>query len=130
MDFLNGRSRSMTMSSGSSPSLRVSVGGPCNPTISAYAIHGHQIIATAEASRMGDGTWYLNRVFVRPEHRGKRWGVRVLDRLLQQADNDVIVDPGGYGSDPDALANFYAKMGFKQTPLKGRMRWPHVNQEP
>lgn len=82
----------------------------------------------AEASRMPGGYWYVNRVRVEPPGiRGRGIGGRLLERLkavLRENTEDylLVVDPGGYGEDPDRQRAFYAKHGFmddQQTP--GRM---------
>lgn len=93
-------------------------------------VEGGLSIAIAEASKMGDGSWYLNRVFVRPHCRGRGLGSKVLRALLDRADADVIVDPGGYNSDYNQLLSFYSQMEFRQTPLKGRMRWEAPKKGP
>jgi len=72
----------------------------------------------------GDGAWYLNRLFVRQEHRGNGYGPMLLNKLWAALEerrtlhvdwprvSRVIVHPGGYGSDPEELGRFYQHMGF------------------
>jgi hypothetical protein len=35
----------------------------------------------------------------------------------------LIVDPGGYGSDPAKLRRWYRKQGFKTTAVKCRLQY-------
>lgn len=83
----------------------------------------------AEASRMPEGFWYVNRVLVEPlGRRSKGLGSRMLQRLLAETRRfgpaDVVVDPGGYGMNVARQRKFYRKNGFKDVPgIKGRLRW-------
>lgn len=72
------------------------------------------------------GYWYLNRLFVRAEHRGKGYGRKLLERLWQAIKErreqhpewsqieKIVVEPGGYNSDPKELDRFYKHMGFEE----------------
>lgn len=82
----------------------------------------------AEASRMPEGYWYVNRVLVEPiGQRSKGLGSRLLQRLLVEVrrfGGAVVVDPGGYGMNTARQRNFYRKNGFREDPeTKGRMRY-------
>lgn len=70
----------------------------------------------AEASLMGDH-WYLNRLVVKPPHRGKGIGPVLLEKLLVEIEArgglPIIVEPGGYGSDVKELWAFYRQFGFE-----------------
>lgn len=71
------------------------------------------------------GHWYTNRVLVtRKEERGKGLGSYLLTLLkatLQQQEGFValMVEPGGYGTDPKKQINFYRKNGFIRKPKLG-----------
>lgn len=71
----------------------------------------------AGASHMGDGHWYLNRVVVREGNRGKGLGTeaikRLIDEVRKQGGTEIVVEPGGYGSDPNKLRIWYARFGFE-----------------
>jgi len=74
--------------------------------------------ATASASDLGE-FWYVNRVFVTEAERGKGFGLvvlrRLLDEIVKMNNKRVVVEPGGYGSDPERLKKFYEKVGFRKT---------------
>ena len=83
-------------------------------------------ISVAEASNIGQGKWYLNRVKVNSE-KGLGLGTRLLQKLLQALQErgdfrEVVVEPGGYGSDIKKLVNFYEKNGFVKHP-EGYWTW-------
>lgn len=71
----------------------------------------------AGASNMGNGSWYLNRVIVKDHNRGRGLGSKALQRVIkevrQQGGTEIIVEPGGYGSDPARLRVFYGRHGFE-----------------
>jgi len=74
------------------------------------------IRGVAQASNMGD-FWYLNRVVVSPDsNRNQGIGGQLLARLQEELRKQdckkLIVEPGGYGSDPEQLFRFYKKHGF------------------
>jgi len=75
-------------------------------------------IAICEISCIEDHLWYINRCLV-PESmgRGKGIGSSLLQSALQtilEIDPiaKIIVQPGGYNSDPDRQINFYTGNGF------------------
>lgn len=103
-----------------SPQMCVSVTDSC---ISVTMIADGRILASAEASRLYRDAWYINRVFVRQDRRGQGWGSKVLGELLSRVDADAIVEPGGYGSDPERLRSFYGRHGFQGASAEGQMRW-------
>lgn len=79
--------------------------------------HTHRFrTCIVEASHLGDGVWYLNRLLVAYELRGHGIGTqllaRVRDRLKELEAKKLIVEPGGYGSDPEKLDRFYRARGF------------------
>lgn len=76
-------------------------------------------MSTATASRMDGDAWFINRVLVDEQHRGKGVGGGILRRLLTLLFNrgrasEVIVTPDGYGSDPARLVAFYERNGFRK----------------
>jgi ribosomal protein S18 acetylase RimI-like enzyme len=83
----------------------------------------------AQASLMPERYWYLNRVVVtNSADRGRGIGGNLL-RILQQdlkenfSPGKLVVDPGGYGSDPEDLIKFYKKFGFEETEEPLRLTW-------
>ena len=69
----------------------------------------------AEASIIGVGEWYLNRIKV--NIRGQGYGSDLLRVLLETLAirkdfAQLVVEPGGYGSDPKRLVKFYERQGF------------------
>jgi ribosomal protein S18 acetylase RimI-like enzyme len=66
-----------------------------------------------------DGEWYLNRVIIKPETlRSQGLGGELLERLkaevARRGATRLMVEPGGYGSDPKRLQKFYRAHGFKR----------------
>ena len=71
----------------------------------------------AEATEFETGIWYLNRVLTAsPERREQGLGGLALRSLLDVLREDgattVLVEPGGYTSDPERLVKFYERHGF------------------
>jgi hypothetical protein len=71
--------------------------------------------------------WYVNRVLVQGDGtRGKGVGSQMLKLLqtevLKLGGKLMIVEPGGYNSDPKQLDNFYGKHGFQRVK-NGWMEW-------
>lgn len=78
-------------------------------------------IATASADLMLTESerkeWYINRILVKhPQDRSQGIGSELLSRLKKEVKSQggdvLIVEPGGYGSDPLDLIRFYTKNGF------------------
>ena len=71
----------------------------------------------AEASWVQDGEWFVNRVFIRPEHRRKGIGKTLVTRMLEEATKQgctkMVLTPGGYGFPYEAQRNFYVACGFR-----------------
>lgn len=65
---------------------------------------------------ISDGVWYLNRLLVAYEARGNGIGTELIRRLAERLKTlgatKLIVEPGGYGSDPKRLWKFYSERGF------------------
>jgi GNAT superfamily N-acetyltransferase len=80
----------------------------------------------AEASSYSPTKWYLNRVFVHAASRGQGIGQQMVTRLQEElrarGATELVVEPGGYGSDPEKLAVFYGKLGFV-SGIPGSMIW-------
>lgn len=66
--------------------------------------------------------WWINRINVPPEHRGKRIASRMLSETCKEADEQGITlrlhvspDASGTGLNFEELAAFYERYGFYQT---------------
>lgn len=90
-------------------------------------VYSHGI---AEASNLSGGPepseWYLNRIKVNT--RGQGYGsalLRALLAALATRENfiQLVVEPGGYGSDPDRLVKFYERHGFVRDPERECWVW-------
>jgi len=63
--------------------------------------------------------WWMSRVYVPDRLRGRGVGSKIVGTLighvktLDKRIGRIVVAPGGYGSDPVRLVNFYEKLGFK-----------------
>ncbi|MHC4864623.1 MAG: GNAT family N-acetyltransferase [Planctomycetota bacterium] len=73
--------------------------------------------ATASASNLGDH-WWIDRVFVSEELRGRGFGkgllTEVLDTLKAHGGSLVKVCPGGYNTPFREQAAFYRACGFEK----------------
>lgn len=74
-------------------------------------------IGVVEASNLGEGLWSVDRAFVRPSHRGKGLGTKLLKQLQETLSKRpdcqrLIVTPGGYGEKIEDQIHFYEKSGF------------------
>jgi predicted GNAT family N-acyltransferase len=89
----------------------------CSVSIEAVTLCSSDGQVAAGASNMGDGQWYLNRVVVKNGGRGKGLGSEALKRVIEevrkQGGKQLIVEPGGYGSDPARLRVWYGRHGFE-----------------
>ena len=97
------------------------------------------ILDTCAYLALDDGSWYLNRLVIKPNYRGQGLGPKLLDRLKEVFAERVIehpdwpqcsrllVEPGGYGSDVDELHKFYKSQGFKPYPSPGCLVWERIN---
>ena len=74
--------------------------------------------ATASASHIGDKKWWVNRVFVSEELRGRGFGkgllLEVLDLIRAQGGSVVHVCPGGYNIPQKQQFAFYRACGFEE----------------
>lgn len=92
-----------------------------------YAGHDWPV-STASATNMNqDGKWYLNRIIVNKAERGRGFGTALLNKVKEKLCtledfSELIVEPGGYDSDPERQRNFYVKNGF-ETSREGYMYW-------
>lgn len=77
--------------------------------------------AIAEAMKINDEVWFINRVLVRDAaRRGNGLGGQALDTLLTklraEGVKSIIVTPGGYVDDEARQIKFYVKHGFTEVP--------------
>lgn len=75
-----------------------------------------------------EGAWYLNRVVVHPvTNRGNGIGSQMLKKLQAELTargcTQLIVEPGGYGSDPKVLGRFYRRHGFRKKRGEDYLVW-------
>lgn len=96
------------------------------------AVSGERSLGVVDCSRFAgkEGWWYLNRVKVERDYQCKGIGtkmVRELQTVLEKTPGvrGILVEPGGYGSDPERLKLFYAKLGFqlKKSDRSEHMEW-------
>ena len=92
----------------------------CESSISIMFYVVKRSIATASVSIMDwykESAWYINRVFVNDKLRGVGLGTRLVailkEETIKRNGKVLVVEPGGYGSNPKNLKNFYVnKNGF------------------
>lgn len=90
--------------------------------------------STASATKLDNGKWYLNRVFINAADRNKGIGSDLLDRMKEKLSSlsdfeELMVEPGGYDADPGRQRNFYTKNGFKNHH-EGYMYWQRNASKP
>ena len=81
-------------------------------------------VAEASIFPFETGAWYLNRVLVpipalRNQGVGSYLLVLLKTVLTQRQATCLIVEPGGYGADPDAQIRFYRRNGFRRSKSDG-----------
>jgi len=84
---------------------------------------GHWKPAIADLSLQPDGAWYINRINVPEEFRGKGYGTRLLKQVLQDADAEgaiLLLDPVPSGGlSRRELTDWYLRYGFEIRPRPG-----------
>lgn len=101
--------------------MSVSVTGPVHGL-------GKRSVADASVFLSHPGAWYLNRVLVAEKHRGQGYGSKLVDHLkkaiVKHGGVLLVVEPGGYGSDPVRLQRFYKRSGFQEdSEFEGALVW-------
>jgi GNAT superfamily N-acetyltransferase len=87
--------------------------------VSVYLRLNKRIMAAgcAEASRVRDTEWYVNRVFIRPEFRrqgiGRALVLRMLEEVTRQGCTKLVLTPGGYDLPYEVQRDFYVACGFR-----------------
>ena len=88
--------------------------------------HGRLLLAREKNDPIGvgclktirEGTWEIKRMYVRPSHRGKKIGQKLLEQLVQSAKeigcSKVLLDTAQFMKDAHAL---YRSAGFKEANL-------------
>lgn len=81
--------------------------------------------SVAQADEIEPRVWWVARVLVHRDHRGKGIGKRLVERMLHHCRMgsevqspqcvEVRVVPGGYDNDTERQRGFYAACGFKPT---------------
>jgi len=72
-------------------------------------------IGGLDADLMGD-YWYLSRLIVKPNGRGKGYGRKMIEVLKENCDGiRIVVYPGGYDLAQKDIESFYKHMGFLET---------------
>ena len=84
-------------------------------------IQGNVPGAVLDASFMGEGLWYISRVFVSPKNRGKGLGRKLLQMLVAEVSSHpdarvIEVYPGGYDFPRAQAFKFYKSCGFTVDP--------------
>jgi ribosomal protein S18 acetylase RimI-like enzyme len=86
--------------------------------VSVMQLHGELKTSVVQASNMGP-YWYLNRAKVHNQYQGQGIGSAllklVIDSIQELGGSVLVVEPGGYDSDPVRQRNFYLKNGFKES---------------
>ena len=95
-------------------------------------------IVTLSPSFNTPGKWWVNRVSVLPDHRGRGIAARLLTQVCGDADRAGVIlrayvspDVSGSGLDFDQLRGFYAQYGFVDHPERpGDMTRPPLPDSP
>lgn len=87
-------------------------------SITVQISNGIVSIGIAEASWVEDfNAYYFNRIFVNPKYRGKGYGTKLINLILNVIDekkSKLLLDINPYGDmSYDDLEAFYVRHGFK-----------------
>jgi len=97
--------------------------------VSASLRHGGFRSSVAEANELESGTWWVCRVLVHENHRGKGTGKTLVAAMKaaceEQGAKVVQVAPGGYDGNTARQRGFYRACGFepKADDPEGMMYW-------
>lgn len=74
------------------------------------------------------GVWWVARCLVKEEHRGRKLGSLLLTRVQEHLRGregfiKMVVEPGGYNSDPARQRAFYERQGFREEEPEGALIW-------
>ena len=87
--------------------------------VSASLTHGPMRRSVAEADEVEPGIWWVCRVVIHKDHRGKGIGkalVAAMKAACAERGAEVLqVAPGGYDQDTARQWGFYRACGFKDT---------------
>lgn len=62
----------------------------------------------------GEMSWWLARLFVKPEIRSQGWGRKMIEEIKKHlSGHRLVVAPGGYNSDTEKREKFYKSVGFE-----------------
>jgi len=98
-------------------------------SVSASLRHGMIRPSVAEANEVESGVWWVCRVLVHQDHRGKGVGKALVAVMklacVEQGAKVVQVAPGGYDMDTARQRGFYKACGFEATAEdpEGMMYW-------
>jgi GNAT superfamily N-acetyltransferase len=97
--------------------------------LSVMAVSGDLSLGVADASVFlpRPGYWWLARLKVDARYQNQGIGTRLLRQVQDEVAKKngvrgLIVEPGGYGSDPELLQKFYEGRGFVRQK-QGYMLW-------
>lgn len=70
-----------------------------------------------DITEVSEGTWYVNRIFTRPEHRNKGYATSMMKELIKQATKHkavLMLEVNPYGDlNYDQLVQWYEEFGFE-----------------
>lgn len=93
-------------------------------SVSTYHQNGFSI-SVANIDMIGPDKWWISRVNVKENDRGKGIGSAILKKaievVLSKGCAEIIVCPGGYNSDYKKQVGFYKKNGFTGPNENGEM---------
>lgn len=101
--------------------------------VSVYCKHASGRISMASADQHEPECWWIARVKVDDREQGRLVGTALLARLVrlvfEAGAREIVVAPGGYGSDESRLRKFYGRAGFVCRPdgvmVLERRSWAH-----
>lgn len=89
-------------------------------SVSVFEEHPDDLRPSVASADRIDDVWWISRVLVQPNQRGRGVGTKLLKALIEecrkQGGREMQVSPGGYNSDPIRQRAFYVRAGFKPSP--------------
>jgi GNAT superfamily N-acetyltransferase len=95
---------------------------------------GDHHIAIADVMPLVTGGHYVNRINVPQRFRGKGYGSRLLNMILEDADNErtmLVLEPSASGGlSQEDLIEWYQRHGFVFRSKGVLLRYPAVGNQP
>lgn len=89
-------------------------------SILVFGVEGTAAATKVYVTRLKREIWYVNRLLIHADFRGRGAGAHYLAQLIKEAwaiaQAPIVVEPGGYGTPIRWLRRWYRKQGFRVVP--------------